>query len=728
MSKLPVVLNSLIWLACAAAPTLAQVDDAASPPTSDAAPATATAAEDSARPDERAATTVAEEEAAAPERVGDRIPRGPLQLQTLSLELGFEGSYDQNRVRYDVRDNFQRRYRQTNRSRFFQETIGLRTNGSMFGEDLLLFDAAIAGGWTQERFSETVPTLTRSGSPDGSLFEYDVSMTLFPRGKVSVSGFATRQDGRLPRAFQPSLDRTYERYGAGIYYNDAKFPVRITYEHDRDYLTSRTRALDDDQLRGRDTLRIESAWQISPTHVLRAEYEYEDRTEQYSGLGTQFDTNRHFLTLTHLYQFGLENRSSLQTLVRLQEEQGELARDIAEWSTRLRLQHTGALATWYGVQYRRDTFYSLSADSWRGEVGLEHQLSDWLTTTAQLYGLRQSADANADVDEWGGYLSSQATFKNDAGVLTARATYTHTTSDTNDGGRRGVIIAESVTLKDPIPARLSQLDIVRTSIIVTDNTRARTYLPARDYVVTQVGRYTTVTRVPNGDIADNETVLVSYTYESRQDFTLNRDRVDVRVQQDFKNGWSLFYAGSIQNENLDNPKLLPFRARNENRHRLGATYRRQRWSVGGEYEYYDDAIDPYSAVRVNGDVTMWQSAQGQLNGNASVQQFWFEGSGGLPSRNTFLFDTGAQFRYLARRDLELTSALLYRWEDDTLLGITQGVDWTAGVTWSIGYFDVLFETEYDLLDLQGSNQDTLSFWLKLRRTIPLIASASGSRG
>jgi len=75
-------------------------------------------------------------------------------------------------------------------------------------------------------------------------------------------------------------------------------------------------------------------------HSLRLEYEYDDRREQYSGADTRFDTTRNYLTLNHVLRFGRDARSAWETLARFQDETGDLARDNAEVSTRLRLQHS----------------------------------------------------------------------------------------------------------------------------------------------------------------------------------------------------------------------------------------------------------------------------------------------------------------------------------------------------------------------------------------------------
>ncbi len=648
--------------------------------------------------------------------------RSLFDFEALTLELGFESAYDRRHVTQETRTSRRRTptYRQTNRATRFEETLGLRGSGSLIDEKVATFDFGLEGGWTQEHFEEVAPGPDRSERPDGSLFNYDLDFTFFPRGKLSASAYAKRLDSRVPRAFQPSLDRTLERYGAGLYFSDPKLPMRLTFEHTWDELTSRTADLLDDEQRGRDTVHYEATWQIDQHHSLRLDYEYVDRREEYSGTNTRFDTTRHYLTLQHTLQFGHKNRSRWETLARFQEESGDLARDNAEVSTRLRLQHDDKLSTNWAAQFLRDAFEELTTTTWRGEGGIAYEWDKDFVTSMQLYGLQQQVDANADILEWGGLANVSYARENAWGRFSTNLSYNYVRTDTHDGDRGGIVIAEAVTFRDPLLTYLAQADVDPRSIIVTDATRARTYLGGRDFIALQVGRYTALRRLPNGNIADRETVLVSYTYRARDDYDLQRHRIDFRMQQQFEGGLKPYYALSIQDEELDNPNRLRFAGRNVNRHRIGLTYEQKRWSVGVEYEYNDDAVDPYQAIHANGDVVLWHAARNQLDGKTTFSRFWFDGSNELTPRDTTLVDAGLSYRHLLARDLEANASAMYRYEDDSLFGVTHGIDLTSALEWRIGYFSLRFEAEYDVLDLPGSRDDTLAVWIKLKREIPLI--------
>ncbi|MBK9121088.1 MAG: hypothetical protein IPM18_16015 [Phycisphaerales bacterium] len=645
-----------------------------------------------------------------------------LEIELLELQLGFEASYDQRSVTAQRRRAFgTRTERQNNRSRSFEETLGVATRGALLDERFALFDIAVRGGLSQDYFAETGRWPARRDHDDGGLFEYDLNLTLFPRGKVSATAYAQRLDSRVPRAFQPSLDRTRERYGTVLTLNDRVVSMRFSFEHEWEELRSRTGSPYDDEQRGRDTFRYEATWNLDRNQQLEFRYEYDDRSERYAGTRTRFDTYRHYLTLNHLLRFGRDNRSSWENLLRLQDESGDLSRDTAEASSRLRLQWTDQFSTDFRAQWLRDAFQDLEAETWRGEVGAAYRFSEALTASAQLYGLQQQQNANADLSEWGAVADLSYSQKNDWGRFSANVSYNHASIQTRNGDRRGIVIAEAVSMRDPQASYLAKQNVDHFSLVVTDASRTRTYLRGRDYVALRIGRFTALRRLATGAIADRETVLVSYVYEVYRDYALDRDRFDVRIQQAFDFGLTPYYAGSLQEERITERGFLRYEPRDVNRHRLGATYRRSGWSAGFEYEYNDDSIDPYQALHANGDVVLWARGQNQLDGKTTFSHFWYDGTRYLDARDALLLDVGLNYRHLLTQQLEASVATLYRFEDDSFYGVTHGVDVTAGMEWRIGYFTLLFEAEYDMLDLPGSRDNTMAFWLKLRRDFPIIA-------
>ncbi len=656
-----------------------------------------------------------------PEEIEPATKKKPaLALDEFSAFLGFEAEAEKRTVRTDSRGLYNPRFAQTNKQYRFEETIGFEGRGSIIDERVLTYDAFARFGLSQERYTEDRPGPDEVRTPDGTILEYDLNFNILPRGKISANVFASQLDDRIPRPFLPSLDRRRERYGTGIFYNDPELPMSLTYEHLFDDLTSGSRNLVDDEERGEDTLRYEATWQPTEHHALNIEAEHERRSEQYSGTRTRFDTERNYLGLTDTIQFGRQRRHRLDTYLRLEEESGDLQRDAFELSPLLRLQHTDSFFTTYRAQYLSESYANLEVDTLRADWTAVHQWRDMLTTSLGIYGLQQQADRNADTTEWGTLFNAAFTRPNDLGRFRSHFSWAHSNSRSDDGGRTGIIIDESVTFRDPLASILSQRNIDPLSILVRGADRATIFLPGFDYILERNGDATAIRRVANGRILNNETVFVSYTYSGFRDFVIGRDRIDWRIQQELMEGLDVYYALSLQDEDVNRSRYLTFRERDINRHRIGITRRRPRWSAGLELEYNDDNIDPYQAAHANADAILYEDARHQVNARGAYSFFRFDGLDYLDPRQTQLLDVGLNWRYTLGRQLEAAAAALYRYQDDSLYGITNGVDLTASLAYKIGEFSVLVEAEYDMLDLPQSSDDSVGVWLKLRRDIPII--------
>jgi len=645
-----------------------------------------------------------------------------MSLDEFSMSLGFNFEAERRSVQTQPLSLRSGRFGQTNRRFRLEEFVGFEGRGWIYDERVLQYDAMLRVGLSQERFEESRPGRNQSTGPDGSLLEYDIRLNLFPAGRISATAYASQLDDRVQRPFLPSLDRRRERYGANVVYNDPVLPMQLSYEHLFDDLTSGSPNLFDDEQRGEDTLRYELTWQPSDRHRLNLQYEYERRDEQFSGTQTQFNTTRSFLSIDHGISFGEDDRNRLDTLLRWEEESGDLARDAFEFAPTLRLQHTDDWFSTYRFQYLDQSFIDIETETYRGDASLTYQYEDVFIGSASIYGLRENAEQNPDTTEWGGQIDLAFNKKNNLGHFSSNFTYLHANTRTDNGTRRAAVVDEAVTFRDPLPVFLAQRNIDPISIAVRDATRAIIYLPGIDYIVIPTGDTVALQRVFTGRIPNGQTVLVTYSYRSFDDLQISRDRIDFRMQQAFEGGVDVYYALSLQNEDISRKRFISFTDRDIQRHRVGATLRKTKWSAGLELEYNDDAVDPYAAAHVNGDVILYEDDKQQLSGRGNYSYFRFEGEGFLEQRYTNLVDLGMTYRYALGSDLEANAQALYRFQDDSLFGKTNGFDLNASLAYRIGLFSVLVEAEYDLLDLPTSTDDSVGIWLKLRRDIPLIGA------
>lgn len=651
---------------------------------------------------------------------GPRPPTPIFQFDTLTLQVGVEGEWRRRRVETDATAAGRLLDRQTNRAARLEETLGLYIAGSLLDPRVAKFQLDVLGGWSQESYREQRPGYDLSSNPDGSVLEYDGRLTLFPAGKLTLNAYASQRDDRVPRLFQASLDRRRERYGLELLYQDAVLPMRLALETEDERLRGLEPDLRDGQRNALRRLQYEATWRPSDSQELALRAEYVDRRDEYSGSALEYETVRNDLELRHVWRLDDAGRSRLETLARFEDESGDLARDIYEISPQLWLQHSDALASFYRLQYFREAFAESRAERFRGEVGLNYRVADWLDTTAQVYGLTEKVDPHGDVDEWGAVLAASLQRDNRLGRFSANATYNHVSQQFAGADGDGVMIGEAVRFRDPLTSLLANPDIRLPSLVVTDADRARIFVLGRDYTVQSVGAYTALRRVRTGQIADGQTVLVSYLYRLSRGRSRTRDRVDLRVQQRFESGWMPYYAGSLQWEDAENERIAGEWARNVNRHRAGAEYRTSRGSTSVELEYNEDDLDPYRAAHWRGDRTLLNHAAHSLNGTASFSYFRFTGGRDLLPHEASLLDAGLSYRYVMGARWELQATAAYRYEDDSLLGVTRGVDLAGSLEWKVGQFTASIQVEYDRLDLSTARDRDLAVWFKVRREIPLI--------
>src|SRR5262249_7982464 len=140
-----------------------------------------------------------------------------------------------------------------------------------------------------------------------------------------------------------------------------------------------------------------------------------------------------------------------------------------------------------------------------------------------------------------------------------------------------------------------------------------------------------------------------------------RDRGDIRIQQEFKGGFTPYYAGTLQNEDIDRRDLLSFEPRNINRHRIGFNIKQRTWNVGLEYDYNDDSIDPYQGVRVTGDAVLYEKAPHTIGARAAYSYLHFRGAddsfGAIDtSRDSSLADGGLTYQFILDDRWEINAA------------------------------------------------------------------------
>ncbi len=641
-------------------------------------------------------------------------PKAPSQSRLLILNqtdayLELQGDYTHREVDTNRRSGT---ISQQNREWRVQERLGLTLGGSLIDPRFINFNTDLSLALTQQRFTEDSDFADFVDRDNGYLLRYDARMNFFQGQPVSGSVYGLRQEDRISRRFQSTLNQRRTGFGTSWQHTTDALTMELAY----DYLeTDRTGNADprDDEHFTESRLRYGGDWRISEQQKLIFSYENATSKQAYQGSAGDFETTRDLLSLEHEWMFGPENRHELRTVLHWQEESGDFARDFFEIGPQLTLKHSDDLETLYKYQFNRERFEGLDVETQRLDFQLVHQAYTNLTTIVDVFGLYEDVENDINTTQYGASVDWQYNRRNRFGHLYANLAFAYDTEQVSGDNGERVILDESHTFRDPVNPVLRNRNVIVRTVVVTDPSNRRVFLRGVDYRVVIQGNAVQLERIETGRIADGDTVLVDYLFRTPADGQLDTMRTDFTIEQRFANGLTPYYRLSFRNQEDNGSSGFLRRADRTNHHRLGVNYQAKRYSLGFEYEIFDDTVDPYDAFHVRGRWGLVRKSDDTLNLATRFSRLLFEG--GVDSRNVNLMDVSLDRRRRLSDSVSTIERAAFRWEDDSVAGMTKAWDVTAGLEFVVG--DLLGEltVEYDRLSLPKSEEDNFGVYVRVRR-------------
>lgn len=648
--------------------------------------------------------------AALPTEVADeQRPRtGALHLHSTELYLEMEASYERRRVGSE--DRRSRTYRASDLR--LEESVSLRLTGDLPSPSFLVWDLGLSIGLSQERNREEIGSRSRTESQSGTLLEHDFSFDLLPGQPLTLHGYTRQLRARVPRQFLPSLLDERREAGFSAFLREDDWTLEWGIDWSDVERTGNRADLDDETL---NSLRAYADYRLtlSDRHKLRLFYEHQRDENTYQGSLYDFDTQRERLRLEHELLFGPAGRHRLDTIFRLDEESGDLARDEIEFTPRLTLEHSPQLRTMYRYSYYRVEQDAVDMDINQLSFQSVYRPSDQLRFTSDLYWLREAIESDLETYEWGGALDLSYRRPTAWGELWTNLAY-HGDEERSVGSAGERIVRGEIHALDATrPVYLLNDDIRRNSIVAYDASRVRVFVPGVDYLIQQVGPRTLVYRTLTGEISDGELVYFDYAYRLPSGGDIDTHRFDLMLEHPFPSGFSPYYNFETRRQNGHGSIGRPVEEDRTERHRIGARYRQPRWSVAAEAEYFDDSIVPYDAYRVDGRVALVREPLHTLDADASASWFDFND---YDQRRVWLLDVALRDRVQHSPYLSSTLAATYRFEEDSIDGTTNAVDVECGLEFRRGLLEVDLFVEYDLLALDERDEG-FGVWLTVRRDL-----------
>lgn len=637
-----------------------------------------------------------------------------LHFTHLDGYLELEGEFNHSKNTSTSLSRINPRNSQRNREWRLEERIGLVLGGYYIDPKFINFNGEISFALTQNRFKEDFNGRDQTDRDNGYLSQFDLRANFFQGLKLSGSIYGLRRDDRINRRFQPTLNQLRTGFGTSWVRRDQTIPMEFTY----DYLeTDRTgnRDRSDDEHYTESSFRYGLEWIKSQHNRAKFDYEHSESKQEYQGLRQPFETTRDLLNFEHQYHFGPKRKHTLRNLIHWQEESGDFARDIFQIGPELTLVHNDQLQTFYKYQFNRERYEGLDIESQRADFQITHQLYRNLTTTLGLFGLYEDIEDDINTVQFGALIDWQYNRKNKWGHLYANLALAYDTEDVEGDNGSRVVIDEAHNFRQPVALTLRNRNVIPVSIIVTDTTNRRFYRLGIDYIIHQQGNVTRITRIRTGQITEGDTVLIDYQFKTPADGQLDTIRADFSLEQRFNNGFTPYYRLSYRNQEDDTSAGFLRRADRTNHHRWGFNHKTKRYAFGGEFEIFDDSIEPYDAFNLTGQYHLLDKPNHRLSATSRFSRFFFEG--GIDKRNVSLLDVSIDHRIRLSDSLVVVERLAYRFQDDSMEGNTTGWDVTAGVEFLLGELSGELTFEYDRLVLPDSKQDDYSVYFRIRREI-----------
>lgn len=661
--------------------------------------------------DDEAMTAVNEEP------LDDDVPQSRLQPGTFHLNftdmyLGMEADFENNRV--DALRNNRYSKAQTNRDLLVNEYFGLRFDGDVIDPGLLNFQGGIEVGLLQSSFYESIGNYDRTENGGGFLLEYDFSLQALQSKPVSFSAYARRTNDRIPRRFLPTLHEYDTEFGGSVFVNTEPFTMEIGYAYTDVDRKGNRRDIDDESLTS-SRFFVDAKWAINEDQNLKFNYEHERDDYTYQGSAYNFNTERDEFRFEYDLAFGSQKQHRFDTYFRYNHETGNLARDEILFTPRLTLQHSDQFQTIYRYSLYSYDQGALHVDTNRWDFEAVWRPIDELRTSFDSYALFERIHEDVDTTEWGLGVDVDYNRTTPWGELLVNGdVYFDQSRTTGDGGYR-TVRDEAHRLGTIAPVFLKNLGVNANSIIVHDQRRTRVYVPGIDYTITVISGRAQVRRVLNGRIDENDVVYIDYEYVIPVNSNIDTVRADFLIEHPFDFGLTPYYYFESRFQNVDAARGSAYFRDNTDRQRMGLRYQADAWSVNGEYEIFDDTIEPYDAFHFTGQVSILRSVEHSLDFTGEFSRYYFESK--EYRRNVNWLDLSLADRLQLTNDLSMVTQAAYRWEDDSVDGETDAVDVSWGVQLVRGYFSLDVTVDYDLLSIIENDNDTLGVYVNLRRDL-----------
>ena len=624
-------------------------------------------------------------------------------LDDIKAELEFLARWNQNEVKQESGSS----RKSTDLS--LEETLNLSTSGFVYHPNILEF--TLSGGFGLRQ--QTTDVDGTSTDANGTLTEYGATMRVLRKEMFPIFAHASRTEGFVTRQFGPSLNTSSNIYGVQVDWNSNVVPSSFTYEH-RDENQTEQRGPSDFNI-SEDTFGLNGEYRPSSAQQLNWAYSFRDTTQSGANRTSSSFSTQNFQA-SHSWDFGKGRLDRLFSSIDFLDRSGDFPLSRLRWNETLHLRHTKQLNSDYQYSYDHNEFEDLARDQHQFNARFTHQFYSSILTTGSVGGslIQQSDGFNSN--EYFGNLAINYRKIVPYGILSSGISYGQNVQENTAGPAGTRIRGEAHVFDDPNPIVLNRQNIIISSIVVMDITGTIVYTEGLDYTVTDLITRVEIRRVLGGLIADGDTVLLDYNLRSEGSDTTTTETLGFNVRYTFDRGifknLSVYGRYFQQNQSVDGG-IGSTRLADDVRELIyGVDYEIGDLRLTAEQQMHDSRTAPFDATRLEAGYTRRLGDLGNLGLSASYRLN--ESRDARGDRNE-LFTLSGRYRARLWKRLNLTVDAIWRDEDSTFNGNTQGFDQNFGITWDHRQTHIFLEARNSFLDRETGSSTSQSLVLGVTR-------------
>jgi hypothetical protein len=538
------------------------------------------------------------------------VSLGPWYLTSISGEVDLTAQYRQLESAFNevVEDQ---------RSRYFLGGIKLNTSSYLWDRDIIQID--FSGAYSPESRDETYITI-----PDRSevrtLKKVDLKTTFCNNRPVTLQGFFNFDQNYFNRELLTNVRSNNLQWGGMLSLNNKLLPLTVTYRNlkwDQEELqTGRNFSMEQENIQVRASKSFGSR-DRNELIYFRNNYLY-----AYSDLHrTHHLTNR--VALNNSIYLDAGRKYNLNSRISWYDQEGTTSFRRIEVLEGLSFQlpHQLRLTANLNLFNLKDPVQVW--DQKRIQAGLQHQLYKSLTSKVFIeYGKvsQEAALTHQERDVRSGF-ELRYTKKIPTGTLNIAYRYfRHSHRTEGETGFLQVINEEQV-LTDGIVVLLNKPYAEINSVVVKDVSGAIIYQLNFDYTLIQRASYVEIQRIPGGQIPDNGSIYIDYTFRQPGTFSYgaNNNHFSVSVLL-FNKLLEFYYHYSVQDyPKVEEGDLLTLNFYNQ--HVYGVRFDLGFARGGVESDLYRSTIIPYRMWRYYLDLNWNLRSRLLITMNGNVRDY-----------------------------------------------------------------------------------------------------------